>query len=261
MYELKHQAIELMQTPTGDGKTTVGIPFEYIPLEKPHTEKRIVVMKNGPYLVYGNIPLVRKSHVLSEYGEPLTWRKNTHIETDETYALCRCGHSSMKPFCDGTHARIQFDGPEAAEINTTKERQEVFKGQGIVVKRDYHLCNESGFCGDRFRKILDMIPETDDTGIRVRIMAMIEHCPSGSYTFKITEADEADIERSLPQEIALTTEGAYAGALWVTGEISIERADGQPFETRNRVTLCRCGASKTKPLCDGTHREINFSED
>jgi CDGSH-type Zn-finger protein len=106
-----------------------------------------------------------------------------------------------------------------------------------------------------------MVPETDDTGIRARVMAMIEHCPSGSYTFKITEADNVDVERSLPQEIALTTEGEYAGALWVTGEISLERADGQPFETRNRVTLCRCGASKIKPLCDGTHREINFNED
>ena len=33
-------------------------------------------------------------------------------------------------------------------------------------------------------------------------------------------------------------------------------ADGQPFETRNRVTLCNCGSSSQKPLCDGTHREM-----
>jgi CDGSH-type Zn-finger protein len=36
----------------------------------------------------------------------------------------------------------------------------------------------------------------------------------------------------------------------------VERSDGQPFETRNRVTLCCCGESKKKPLCDGTHRHL-----
>jgi CDGSH-type Zn-finger protein len=51
-----------------------------------------------------------------------------------------------------------------------------------------------------------------------------------------------------------TSEGPVTGSLWVTGNIPVERADGQPFETRNRVTLCGCGRSKIKPLCDGTHR-------
>ena len=62
----------------------------------------------------------------------------------------------------------------------------------------------------------------------------------------------------LPKQIAVTTEitasGPIDGPLWVTGGIQIERADGQPMEVRNRVTLCRCGASSNKPLCDGTHR-------
>jgi hypothetical protein len=76
-------------------------------------------------------------------------------------------------------------------------------------------------------------------------------------TYRI-EADAPDIEPDLPQQIADTTEitddGPIAGPLWVTGGIPIERSDGQPLETRNRVTLCNCGASSIKPLCDGTHR-------
>jgi CDGSH-type Zn-finger protein len=40
----------------------------------------------------------------------------------------------------------------------------------------------------------------------------------------------------------------------VTGCVPVERADGEPFEPRNRVTLCNCGKSGNKPLCDGTHR-------
>ena len=52
-----------------------------------------------------------------------------------------------------------------------------------------------------------------------------------------------------------------AGPLWVTGGIPIERADGEPLERRNRVTLCRCGLSGQKPLCDGTHRGVGETEE
>ncbi|MDO9121546.1 MAG: CDGSH iron-sulfur domain-containing protein, partial [Anaerolineaceae bacterium] len=69
-----------------------------------------------------------------------------------------------------------------------------------------------------------------------------------------------DIEADYPVQIAVTTEitseGAIEGSLWATGYIPVERSDGKPFETRNRVTLCNCGESKKKPLCDGTHRHI-----
>ena len=86
---------------------------------------------------------------------------------------------------------------------------------------------------------------------------MIERCPSGSYTYAMKKG-EADIEPDLPQQIAVTTEitsdGPIEGPLWVTGYIPIERSDGKPMEVRNRVTLCSCGRSKNKPLCDGTHR-------
>lgn len=95
-------------------------------------------------------------------------------------------------------------------------------------------------------------------------MAMVERCPSGSYTYSIDEPG-GDIEPDLPQQVAVTTEitsdGPIAGPLWVTGRIAIERADGQPLEPRNRVTLCRCGLSKNKPLCDGTHRAMGIAED
>ncbi|RUA24206.1 MAG: hypothetical protein DSY79_01150 [Chloroflexi bacterium] len=45
----------------------------------------------------------------------------------------------------------------------------------------------------------------------------------------------------------------------MTGGIPVQRSDGPPLETRNRVTLCRCGASSKTPLCDGTHKDIGFS--
>ncbi len=220
--------------------------------------KRIIIEKNGPYIVQGDVPLVRKSQIVSEYGEPLAWKKDETLVASAPYKLCRCGQSGHKPFCDDTHLTVGFDGTEAADPTVTAERRVTHAGgTRIVVRRDYALCAEAGFCGNRFTNIQKMVKNTADTSVRSQVIAMIERCPSGSYTYAI-ESDEADIEPDLPQQVAVTTEetsdGPIAGPLWVTGNIPIERSDGQPFETRNRVTLCCCGRSKIKPLCDGSHQ-------
>jgi len=223
-----------------------------------HNEKKIVTQENGPYRVYGDIPLVRKTQVVSEHGEPLTWRKERAIKATGTYDLCRCGQSGDKPFCDMTHLDVDFDGTETADTRQTAERQVTYEGGvNIVVKRDHSLCSESGFCANRITSIEKMVPHTDDTLVRAQVMAMVERCPSGSFIYSIQEGGD-EIEPDLPQQIAVTTEitsdGPIAGPLWVTGNIPIERADGKPLEMRNRVTLCCCGLSKNKPLCDGAHR-------
>jgi len=221
-------------------------------------EQRIVVDVDGPYTVRGNLPLVRKTQVVSEHGEPLTWKKLETLEGGESYQLCRCGLSHTKPFCDDSHAIEGFVGTETADTSPTAERQTACPdGTGIVVKSDPYLCMESGFCGTRYAKTDQMVARTADTNVRSQLIAMIERCPSGSLTYTMKEG-ELDIEPDLPRQVAatieITSDGPIIGPLWVTGKIPIERADGRPFETRNRVTLCCCGKSKIKPLCDGAHR-------
>jgi len=226
--------------------------------------KKIDVTTNGPYKVQGNIPLVRKIQIVSEYGEPLAWKLEGGIETREPYILCRCGQSSTWPLCDGTHIKTRFDGTENASTDTFEERKVVYAhGTHIVVKYDDSLCMDSGFCRNRLRGIEEMMVDSDDPEVRELIMAMIERCPSGAYSYAI-EKDEPDIEPDYPAQIAVTTEitseGAIRGPLWVTGNIAINRSDGKPLETRNRVTLCSCGHSKIKPLCDGIHRDLEEQE-
>ena len=221
--------------------------------------KWIEVEENGPYIVHGNIPLVRKTQVVTEYGEPIAWQKTEKIVTSGDYKLCRCGKTTTPPFCDMAHLDEDFDGSENAPTDTFAERSEVLEGATqIIVKRDNSLCMESGFCGTRLEKLEQMLARSDDTHVRSQIIAMIERCPSGSFTYSV-RSGRPDVEPDLPRQIAITTEitseGPIPGPIWVTGNIPIERADGQPFETRNRVTLCWCGLSQIKPLCDGAHRE------
>ena len=66
---------------------------------------KITIRNNGPYVVEGDFTLVD-----AEGKEvPLTKR-----------ALCRCGGSTTKPFCDGTHSKIGFQGAMAA-VDKTEE--------------------------------------------------------------------------------------------------------------------------------------------
>ena len=51
-----------------------------------------------------------------------------------------------------------------------------------------------------------------------------------------------------------------SGPLWVRGGIPVIAADGFAYEVRNRVTLCRCGASANKPFCDGSHFKVGFRD-
>jgi CDGSH-type Zn-finger protein len=217
--------------------------------------QKITIRPNGPYIVRGAIPLVRKSQVMSEHGEPLTWKKEDVLADEGTYRLCRCGQSNTKPFCDSTHTLVNFDGFESADTGPIADRETVFKGQQIVVRDDHSLCVHSGFCGNRITNIWNMLKGVDDSVVQGQIMAMVEKCPSGTLTFSL-EADGEAVEPDLPIEITVIPDGP----LWVSGGILVERRDGQPLEIRNRMTLCRCGASSNKPFCDGTHKEIGFTD-
>jgi CDGSH-type Zn-finger protein len=269
MMELKYLAIDLMKLPSGDGQTCAGPSFEYVAPEhraaSTTTQATISICKDGPYRIQGDITLNRKEAVYSESDEPLTWRKVNVIQVSPNYALCRCGKSHNKPFCDGTHIRINFDGTEMADTRPTGERQKVIEGENIEgtnihVKSDRSLCAHARFCFNRFGNMNQMMLSANDVRIRNQVIAMVERCPSGALTYEIEvdsdiSNDYCQVEPDLPTAIAVITDGP----LWVTGDIRIERADGQPIEIRNRVTLCRCGHSKNKPFCDGTHNERGFT--
>ena len=160
--------------------------------------QQITVRPNGPYLVRGGIPLVRKSQVMSEHGEPLTWKKEGDLPTGDVYRLCRCGQSKTKPFCDGTHTTVDFDGYEAADPGPISARHKTFSSPKLSIQDDHSICVHSGFCGNRVTNIWKMLEQSDDTQVRAQIMAMIERCPSGTLSYTIEPGGET-IEPDLPK--------------------------------------------------------------
>ena len=56
----------------------------------------------------------------------------------------------------------------------------------------------------------------------------------------------------------VTIEIIKNGPYIVTGRAELKDGDGSPYPAKELVALCRCGASTTKPFCDGTHSKIGF---
>lgn len=220
-------------------------------------EVRVEIRADGPYVLHGPAALVRRRIIESEHGEPMTWQTTEHLGTRQHAVLCRCGGSAAKPFCDGTHKANGFDGTETARTDDYDQRARTYQGTGVVMRDDRKLCVHAGFCGTRVTNVWKMMKAdaVAESITRAQLISMIERCPSGALTFRL-EPDDDDIEPELPVGIGVVDDGP----LFVTGGITVERSDGEPFETRNRVTLCRCGGSERKPLCDGTHKTIQFRD-
>ncbi len=222
--------------------------------DAPPTPK-VSMYENGPIQVDGAVPLSRRQIVKTEHGEPVAYRDSGPVEADERYFLCRCGASENKPFCDGTHAKVGFESDEP-DLGTYADRSSALGGTKITVSDDRSICVHAGFCGNEATNVWKMVADVDDdTIVRSQVIAMVDRCPSGALTYRLEGEDEAN-EASLAQEIAIIDDGP----LYVSGGIPVSRSDGEAIETRNRVTLCRCGASTTKPLCDGSHSEAGFRD-
>ena len=70
------------------------------------SDKKIVVSKNGPYIVTGGIPLSIQTIIPNNEGLSWEWKQGRAFKTEPVYHLCRCGQSKDEPFCDVTHKKI-----------------------------------------------------------------------------------------------------------------------------------------------------------
>lgn len=215
---------------------------------------QIKVMKDGPYDVSG-ADLLMIETVLNAAGRPYNWKSGGSIEHGDSYELCRCGKSSNKPFCDWTHVSIEFDGTETAEPAPSPVRPTTYEGQGLVMKDDKTLCIHAGFCVSEKTDVWELVEQAQDPEAREELIRMIRLCPSGRLAYQETTHGPPK-EEEFPLEIQIITDGP----IYVRGGIEIEGSDGKIYKKQNRVTICRCGASKNKPYCDGCHAEIGFKD-
>jgi CDGSH-type Zn-finger protein len=229
-------------------------------MSNPTSEPKVVVTKNGPYLVTGGIPMSRQTIVADREGNGEKWSEGETFPTQERYALCRCGHSATKPFCDGTHKKIGFDGTETASREPYRSQAQVLEGPTYALTDAEALCAGARFC-DPNGQVWNQVGDTEDPQVRANFIRQVGNCPSGRLVAWERKSG-APVEPSLPKSIGVVEDPAerVSGPLWLRGGIPLTAADGFAYEVRNRMTLCRCGASANKPFCDGSHAKIGFRD-
>jgi len=205
--------------------------------EKPSID----VPEKGPFLVK-NLPKLTDSN-----DQPIA------METD-VIALCRCGASENKPFCDGTHKDIGFTGErERSEEYPTQE----FAGKELTVVDDIGICCHAGSCvhgapGSFFNWDGDERISEPDKEERDTVIETIRKCPSGSLAYKL--GGKLHDQFFSESEIFVSEDGP----LHVRGGVEFNDPTGARPPTTDHYTLCRCGASKNKPFCDGSHTDAGF---
>jgi CDGSH-type Zn-finger protein/truncated hemoglobin YjbI len=212
---------------------------------------QIQVAHDGPYLVT-NVPRLIDRLGAEERPVP-------------QLALCRCGRSAIKPWCDGSHARTGFR--DAKDPRRVPDRRDSYPGQEVTIFDNRGICQHSGLCTDRLATVFrtGAEPFVAPSGGRLdEIIRAVRDCPSGALSYAIggIEArDQVDWGNARPPAIEVTKDGPYriTGAIALSGPngAAEERAEGA---SREHYALCRCGQSQNKPFCSGMHWYVNFRD-
>jgi len=184
---------------------------------------RIRLSRNGPYLVA---------------VDDLTNSKGERLEAWQGVALCRCGASNSKPFCDSSHIRIGF----------SDERDPDRTPDGVV---DYRSAAKALPLVFRDGEKPWIQPDRADADT---IVEVVRRCPSGALRYT-RHGQPGPSDLNAPS-IRIARNGPYE----VQG-CDLDTENWSEGASRERFTLCRCGGSKNKPFCDGTHRSIKFQDD
>lgn len=198
--------------------------------------------ENGPYVV--------------KHLERLSNRHGA-LETKASLALCRCGGSANKPFCDGTHNKNGFSSQKVE--GRVEDKRDDYRGDGVTIHDNRGICAHMGRCTDGLPSVfrLKQEPWIDPTAAAAdAIVATVRQCPSGALTYTRESAETGPVTEG-PAAIAIATDGPYL----VTGApdlLDTAFGEGAP---NDHFTLCRCGGSKNKPFCDGSHWHNGFKDD
>lgn len=195
---------------------------------------------NGPYIVKGLNNLSNQKSA---------------VNAEETIALCRCGKSANKPFCDGAHVKVDFTSDNIEPH--LEDKRDKYVGKEITVFDNRKVCAHAGICTDNLAAVFRMKQEPwidADAASIDEIIDIIQKCPSGalSYTLK----NERVPEQMSEAKIFIAPNGPYV----VSGCSDLQNTKWNEGASQQQYTLCRCGASKNKPFCDGSHWSIEFTD-
>lgn len=224
-------------------KMTGKIGSDSIAAATPSAQNRSPVIEERPAG-----PLVAKAI-------PRLTGSDGEFETQPVMALCRCGASKNKPFCDGTHNDIGFTSDPAPDRTVDKVR--IYEGRDINIHYNRLLCSHAAECGARLKPVFDSSRKPwiePKNATPEEIKEVIRTCPSGALSFS---EPGVNAQHLVNHDAGITIEpnGPYR-----VSEVPLASGVHAEGASPDKYVLCRCGASKNKPFCDGTHADIGWTD-
>ena len=197
----------------------------------------IIFSKSGSYIL-------RDVEILENY-------KGQQIPAKPVMALCRCGLTENKPFCDGKHTETGFINQTDYDQATDKWKE--YTGKDIIVYFNLNVCSHSAVCIRELPEVFNLKkrPWINPDGADYReIMQVIEDCPSGALSYSVNGKKYEPPVRDI--KIIVDRGGEYniQGGIELSGEDNPTPADPE------RYSLCSCGLTHHTPFCDGTHWKL-----
>ncbi|NIT56272.1 MAG: hypothetical protein GWN00_08570 [Aliifodinibius sp.] len=128
-----------------------------------------------------------------------------------------------------------------------------YESDEITVEFDSKRCIHSAECVKNLPSVFNPNSKpwiTPEEASAEKVKEVVHHCPTGALQYKAEENE-------LPaRENTITV--VPDGPLYLRGNIEIQNAEGETLLEDTRVAICRCGESENKPLCDDTHKDIDF---
>ncbi|MBS3145482.1 CDGSH iron-sulfur domain-containing protein [Candidatus Woesearchaeota archaeon] len=181
--------------------------------------------------------------------------KREKLDSREIMILCRCGGSEAKPFCDGTHGKIGFDQKKSPK--RVPDKVDDYEGKEVTINDNRGVCSHAAYCSNGLPSVwtFGKEPWIDPDGADgEKIIKQIKKCPSGALSYTLKGERYQNLERE--PKIIVSKNGPY----YIQGSIKLADNIGSKPEAEEHFSLCRCGASKNKPFCDGSHWKIKFND-
>jgi CDGSH-type Zn-finger protein/uncharacterized Fe-S cluster protein YjdI len=133
-----------------------------------------------------------------------------------------------------------------------------YEGRGGIVTYDAKRCIHAAECVHGLPAVFDSKAKpwiNPDGAGAATLAAVVERCPSGALHV------ERPAGAAAPVPATNTATLTARGPTHLRGDLALMAADGSVAHADTRMALCRCGGSRNKPFCDGSHEKLGFADD